>query len=154
MTITMAESRAVKVALMGVEDGPEGPTWSPGCLQRFERVLEIEMMRPEAGATLQEVLRLLAALRKQSSSMADQLAGIVKRVPGVQERVSAKPGESIDHVRRFTASEGRRVALRAPSTREPRPEGAVPLKRLVDPSGTDRARANSRARKEAKHGCQ
>lgn len=150
----MAGSRAVRVALLGVEDGPEGIHWTDGALDRVARVLQGELRGPGAAEVLDEVLRLAAALRKRSPTAADALLGAVRTLPEAVALVEGpKPGASIDRVRCFTASEGRRVAVRAPSTRESPPNGAIPLKSLVDPTGADRARVRSRARKEAKHGC-
>lgn len=150
----MSEPSCVREALLGLEVTPDGLAFSPGALTRVRRALEEDLGEASGSSAVEGLLRLSAALRRRSPPLADALIAILSSVPAARaaaERRLAGRNRSIDQVRRFLASEGRSVGVRAPCTEEPAPRGSLPLFLWVDPGGRDRARAASRARKEARH---
>lgn len=153
----MEPGAAVRVALASVTEGPGGLTLLPGAAERIRKALAEDMAGASGASSLDGLLRLAVVLRdkRKEPKLADALGAIIRSVPAARAAVSSRVNDArgMDHARGFARREGREVVVRAPSGREPAPAGAIAAADLIDPNRRDRERVQSRARKEAKHGC-
>lgn len=143
-------ARSVQMALDGLVESETGPRFVPGALASISKVLTEDLQADPSA--LEEMLRLLVVLRKRSPATAEELADTLRRTPAAcaHAHTLAPGARFLDLARGFAKTEGRNVVLRAPSVKEGRPDGAIPLSTLVDPTRRDRQRVTSRIRQEAK----
>lgn len=142
------------MAFAALEETEEGLTWAQDAELRVRRALAVDFETGRGGPATDGLLRLSVVLRQRgASATAERIGAVLRSVPEARRVLNApaRGRESLDRVRRFTRSEDRSVAVRAPALREPTPAGAVPLTDLVTPDLCDLERV-ARARKEAKHG--
>lgn len=155
--MTVQPGAAVRIALASVTEGQGGLTLLPGATERIRDALAEDMAGENGAASLDGLIRLAVVLREKRNEprLADAIGAIIRSVPEARAAVSGRVnGErSVDQVRGFKRREGREVVVRAPSGSESSPDGSIAASTLIDPTRRDRARAQSRARKEAKHGC-
>lgn len=153
--VTETTTRRVAVRqLRRREDG--GLQWLPGGLARVHAALSEDLEGPQAGSAIDDLLKLMVVLRdtRKSPEAAQALMATLRSVPGavavVRRRHVAVGG--LDQLRTFARREGRDGVMRAPTTNSAVPEGATPLKSLLDPSRRDRAQEIARRRKEIQDG--
>lgn len=142
------------MALAALRETEDGLSWAEGAEARLSAALRAEFAAGQGGRALDGLLRLAAALRQRGAeAAADRLSAALGDVPEARETLKGPRTTSrgLDRARRFVRGEGRPMALRAPSLREPTPAGAIPLTQFLNPQVRDLGKV-ARARKEAKHG--
>lgn len=105
----------------------------------------------DAELQLAEAVKLIVALRQslESPGAAQVLRARIRAVPSARawmRRLAPRPGEA---QRRFRAQQGLAAPARAPVVGTAAPPGSIRATRIIDPSGVDRARAQTRNNKSA-----
>jgi hypothetical protein len=154
--VTSSTTGQVAAQQLRREDAGSGLIWVAGGLDCIAQSLSTELDGPKAGEAVDDLLRLMVVLGdvRGAPDLAADLSHILQSVPGasgVLRRRHVGVG-GIDQVRRFAQREGRAPVMRAPSNESIVPEGATPLRALIDPHGQNSAQAIARRRRERQYG--
>jgi len=154
---TLSGSSTGRIATRALtRDADGGLAWLPGGLARVRASLSEELDGPQAGAAVDDLLRLMVVLRKKRGApeAADALADALRSVPGAVDVVRRRHVSvgGIDARRMFMRREGREADMTAPDHAAEAPQGTLPLKAMFEPLDRDRAKQIARRRKEIQDG--